>query len=218
MDLDFSWIIPHVPIILSIVNLLVLAYNLKLSRDSVHLKHWVEMLQHSNLLIKLEGITDLQISLTNVGEVPIDKIQMKIKGSIQNKSESEFSIERKSKTILSPKDMFNISLFKKLEQYLIHQKLLRIHYEEMYTGEYDLVTGEHIFFKEKIKHILKPFSMKFSLETVYTVHKATKRIPKEFLVSYDYVPEYGDPSQTSDPECRYSDNYEVRIQEIEWSS
>lgn len=214
MDIDFNWIVPS---ILSIVNLLVLAYNLKLSRDSLRLKHWVEMLQHSNLLIKLEGITDLQISVTNVGEVSIDKIQMKIEGSIENKSEAKFKKKCNSKTILPPKGMFNLPLFKELEQYLIDQKLLRIHYEWMPTGEYDLVTGEHIFIKEKYKHILKPFSMKFSLETTYTVHKATKKIPKEFVVSYNYIPEYGDPSN-GDPECRYSDSYEVKIQEIEWSS
>ena len=176
------------------------------------------MLQHSNLLIKLEGITDLQIGVTNVGEVPIDKIQMKIEGSIQNKPEAKFIKKSKSKTILSPKDTFNIPLFEELEQFLIDQKMLRIHYEEMPTGEHDLFTGEQILLKEKFKHILKPFSMKFCLNTTYTVHDATKKIPKEFVVSYDYIPAYGDPTITGDPECRYSDNYEIRIQETQWSS
>ena len=214
MNLDVGWIVPT---ILSIVNLLILTYNIKLNRDSLQLKRWVETLQHSNLLIKLEGITDLQISLTNVGEVPIDKIQMKIEGSIQN-LEPKFNMEPKSKTILLPKDTFNISLFKELEQYLIDQKMLRIHYEDIPSDERDPITDELIFIKEKFKHILKPFSMKFSLQTIYTVHKATKKIPKEFLVSYDYIPEYGDPRRTGDPECRYSDNFEVKIQEIQWSS
>ena len=213
--MDVSWIIPT---ILSIVNVLILAYNIKLNRGSLQLKQWTEMLQQSGLLIKLEGITDLQISLTNVGEVPIDKIQMKVEGSIQNKSEPKFNKEYKSKTILSPKGTVNIPLFKELKKYLVAQKMLNIGYEEIPTEEHDLITDELIFVKEKIEHILKPFSMKFSLEAAYTVHKASKKIPKEFLVSYDYIPEYGDPRQTGDPECRYSDNYEVKVQEIQWSS
>jgi len=56
------------------------------------------------------------------------------------------------------------------------------------------------------------------LEITYTVHQATKKIPKEFLVSYDFIPEYGDPTKTGDPECRYCDNYKVEIKEVQWSS
>jgi len=218
LSLDFSWIIPHIPTILSVVTLLVLAYNIKLSRDSLRLKHWVEMLQHSNLLIKLEGVTDLQISVTNVGEIPIDRMQMKIQGSIEKKAYSEFHKEYESKTILSPKDAFTIPLFKDLEQYLIDKKMLLIKYEEVPSGERDLMTDEDIFVKQRNKHIVTPFAMKFSLETTYTVHRATKKIPKEFQVFYDFIPEYGDLRQTSDPECRYSDNYEVKIEEVLWSS
>lgn len=218
MSLDFSWIIPYVPLVLSVVNLLVLGYSLKLNRDSVQLKNWAEMLQHSNLLIKLEGITALQISLTNVGNVPIDKIEMKVEGVIQKESKPNFFKEYTSKTILSEKDTSNIPLFRDLEQYLLNQKMIGIHYEESPTEERDPITDETIFVKEKFTHIVKPFSMDFSLKTIYTVHKATKTIPKEFVVSYNYVPEYGDPAQTGDPECRYCDNFDVSIQEIQWSS
>ena len=118
LGFDISWIVPYIPFILSVVNLLVLAYNIKLNRDTLKLRRWVEMLQHSNLLIRLEGITDLQIGLTNVGEVPIDKIQVTTQGSIADSTKPIFQKSYTSKTILSPKETTNIPLFNDLEKYL----------------------------------------------------------------------------------------------------
>ena len=73
-----------VPTALSIANAIILAYNLKLTRDSNQVSKWVDVLQHSNLLVKLEGTTEIQLSITNVGDIPIDEVEVIIEGKITN--------------------------------------------------------------------------------------------------------------------------------------
>ena len=77
MSLDYGLMAAAIPTVLSITNIVILAYNLKLNRDSTQLRKWVDTLQHSNLLVKLEGIKELQISISNIGEIPIDNIETK---------------------------------------------------------------------------------------------------------------------------------------------
>jgi len=207
-----------IPTVLSITNIVILAYNLKLNRDSTQLRKWADTLQHSNLLVKLEGATEMQISIANIGEIPIDNIETKVEGTIVGgSSHAIFTKNYKSKTMISQKETSTIPLYKTLETFLLAQKLIAIHYEEQPTGETDPYTDETIFFTEKYTHISKPFIMDFSIRIEYSINKAAKIIPKEFRVYYNHIEEFGDP-RYGDPECRYSDNFTTRIEEVQWTS
>ena len=217
MSLDTA-LVTIIPTALSITNIAILAYNLKLNKDSTQLRKWVDTLQHSNLLLKLEGITEMQISITNIGDIPIDNVKVKVEGIITGgTSHPIFTKDYKSKTMILQKETSTIPLYRVLEPFLLAQKLIGVHYEEQPTGETDPYTDETIFFEEKYTHILKAFSIDFSIKIDYSINNAEKIIPKEFRVYYNYIEEYGDP-RYGDPECRYSDNFTTRIEEIQWSS
>jgi hypothetical protein len=218
MSLDYGLVVIAITTVLSITNIVILAYNLKLNRDSTQLRKWVDTLQHSNLLVKLEGTTEMQISITNIGEVPIDNVETKVEGTITiGASHPIFTKNYRSKTMILQKETSIIPLYRALETFLLAQKLIATHYEEQPTGERDPYTDEMVFFKEKYTHITKPFEIDFSIKIEYSINKMAKIIPKEFRVYYNYVEEFGDPG-CGDPECRYSDNFTTRIEEIQWTS
>lgn len=214
---DYSLIITVVPTVLSITNAIILAYNLKLNRDSTQLRQWVDTLQHSNLLIKLEGETELQISVTNVGDIPIDKVEIKVEGAItKGTSHFVFTKDYKSKTMILQKATSTIPLYRTLEPVLLAQKLIGNHYEEQSTGDRDEY-GEMILYDQKYTHILDTFTIDFSIKVGYNIHGAAKVIPKEFKVHYNYIEEFGD-HRYGDSECRYCDNFRITIEELQWTS
>jgi hypothetical protein len=218
LSLVDSLIIIGIPTILSIANAIILAYNLKLTRDSNQLSKWVDVLQHSNLLVKLEGTTEIQLSITNVGDIPIDEVEVIIEGKIaKGNSNLIFNKNYKSNTMINQKETSTIPLYKDLEPFLLSSKLMGIHYEEQPTGQRDIYTDELEFYKEKYTHILEEFIFDFSLKIQYSVNKAMKLIPKVIRAHYNYLEEFGDP-RYGDSECRYSDNFTINFEEVQWTS
>lgn len=226
MAFDSAWVMPIViSIILSIVaivNVILIAFNVKTRRDSLQLNRWTKMLQQSILRIEmLQGNwNNPQIILSNIGEVTIDEILTNIDISIQDHPNG-LHLEHSRKTILFPEETCTIDLPSNLEQFLIDQDILNIHtIKDIPIGIYDPITGEEKIMDLKFKHISREFSMIVLLDICYKVHTEIKRLKKKFSIYHLFVPEYGDFANADDPECMYSDNYQLRIQEIsgEWLS
>jgi hypothetical protein len=218
LSLDSGLFLIGIPTALSIANAIILAYNLKLTRDSNQLSKWVDVLQHSNLLVKLEGTTEIQLAITNVGDIPIDEVEVIIEGKVtKGNSNLIFTKSYKSNTVINQKETSTIPLYKDLEPFLLSSKLIGNHYEELPTGEIDPYTGEETSYNEKYTHIFEEFIIDFSIKIQYSVNKAVKSIPKVIRAHYDYIEEFNDP-RYGDSECRYSDNFTIRFEEVQWTS
>ncbi len=208
------------PIILSIINVVILAYTLKINKDNSGFSRWVNTIKQSILSMNVVSSPRLQITIANYGEVPIDSISVEAEGIINTEKEQK-TVYKKTfdcTSIIMKSEKTYIDLDKDFEKFLLAEDFINQHFEDVPTGETDWLDDEPIYYKETYTHIRKPFTINLSLKTTYKVHNTTKTIAKKYSISYDFIDGYGDPNHLSDYDCQYSDNYEINIYEERWTS
>jgi len=159
-------------------------------------------------------IRNIIITITNVGKTPIDESIIEIECNFNNNMDYNVKYKYNNKNILLNKESFNVALYEKINDFMIDKNLISIHTEEMSNGTIDPITQRTIFWDEEYFHISREYSLFCDIKLTYRIHNLTNVINKKYKIDFKYVEGYMDPSKLSDYECRYSDNYDIKISEI----
>ena len=200
-------------IILACVNAVLVYYGIRRSSKIARYSQFVDIIKKSDIWIKMKTMACNEIiEVANNGENPINKVELEI-SLVAKKGDETIplgNVKFIRDNILRPTESFQIPLHEKLGKILQNFKLLIVREEEIPSGKKHLLTGEEIFTKIYVKHLLKEFDLNVKIELSYEVFQEKINIGKQYNLQYRFEPDF-----IEDPlRYQFDDNYNITIHEI----
>lgn len=183
-----------ISIVVSVILVAIQAYLVyRVNSSKLALETYVGITKKSRLKVALDTqkASSEKIVLTNIGELPIDEINVKIDFSISlifsspiKFSSDSLHSEWHNKSILNPEEEMIIPLWQKLTPFLQKKKFLTTkNFEKSYT---DSKTGKDKSYNLEIAELVKPFWMYINLEINSKIQGQSIIIKKKYSLNYDF--------------------------------
>jgi hypothetical protein len=193
----------------------------RIDRARLRLERLTGLTEKFGLSVKPEGrVMGERILLSNSGLVPIEEIEAILEIILQRKDEPDKSLKLKwvRQEILNSKEETTITLYEKLDEFLLGNGFIRKHDAETPSGDLDPETGEIIWITNPVYSLVKVFLAIVNVEVKCKIEGHSVTIKKKFMLDYYYKPEVFEAPPPGWLE--YEDDYEISASEHmgEWKN